>query len=59
MIALLKSFHGIPHHKAKVSGLREAELNIMVTDICGATNCVIVEVGKVTMIKCRELLNLI
>ena len=29
-------------------GLREAELNLMMTEACGATNCTMMEVGRAT-----------
>ena len=29
-------------------GLREAELNLMMTEACGATNCTIMDVGRAT-----------
>ena len=29
-------------------GLREAELNVMMTEVCGATNCIMTEVGRAT-----------
>ena len=29
-------------------GLREAELNLMMTEACGATNCTMMDVGRAT-----------
>ena len=42
-------------------GLREVELNLMMTEGCGATNCIMMEVGRAasSMMKCVELLKVI
>ena len=38
--------------------LREVELNLMMTEVCGATNCIMMEVGGATS-SMMELLNVI